>query len=90
MTEIGDHYRPAGEPSQSNVHRVVGRREEVTLLRVTDPDGDRVNSGEIRRCSTAELESQFEPARNPDSRLSPVSSAKNMLSGLYWSFRRFL
>ncbi|MFH5799114.1 hypothetical protein [Haladaptatus sp. CMAA 1911] len=90
MTEIGDHYRPAGEPSDSNVYRVVGREEEVTMLRVTDTDGDRVNSGEIRRCSVAELDAEFEPAKNPDSRFSPVSSAKNMLSGLYWSFRRFL
>lgn len=90
MTEIGDHYWPRGEPSQSNVHRVVGRKDEVTLLRVTDADGKRVNSGEVRRRSPERLDAEFEPAKNPDAGFTPVSDVQNALSWLYWSFRRFL
>ncbi|SHJ99374.1 hypothetical protein [Haladaptatus paucihalophilus] len=90
MQELGEHYRPAGEPPESNVHRVVGRTDGVTLLRVTDADGRRVNSGEIRRCSSATLDEEFEPARNPDAGFNPVSAVGDVLTWLYWSVRKFL
>ncbi|MGA9401361.1 hypothetical protein [Haladaptatus sp.] len=90
MIDVGDHYRPTADGDESGVYRVVGTGDDVVLLRLTDADGTRVHSGELRHCSRDALESDWESARNPDAGLTPGADLKNMLSGVYWSFRRFL
>lgn len=90
MTDVGDHYRPIDDTHEQGVYRVVGKSGGVTLLRITDADGQRIHSGEIRRCSRDALAGEFRPVKNPDAGFTPVSDAQNALSGLYWSVRRFL
>jgi len=87
MVEVGDHYRPGDGGA---VYRVVGTGEPVALLRVTDADGRRAHTGDLRRVAEEELESEFASAGDPDAGLSPVSAVRNALQGLYWSVRRFL
>jgi hypothetical protein len=90
MATVGEHYRlidPAREPC---VYRVVGATDDVTLLRVTDADGRRVNTGEICRISSSTLAAEFKRSENPDSGFTPASSLRNALSGLYWSVRMYL
>ncbi|KZN23652.1 hypothetical protein A4G99_12245 [Haladaptatus sp. R4] len=89
MIDVGDHYRPTADGDGSDVYRVVGTGDDVVLLRLTDADGTRIHSGELRHCSRDALETDWEPAGNPDAGLTPVADLKNVLSGLYWSFRRF-
>lgn len=86
MVETGDHYRDA----DGAIYRVVGTVEDVALLRVTDVDGRRVTSGDLRYGTVATLDASFEPARNPDAGLVPVQAVRNLLSGLYWSVRQLL
>ncbi|WP_435178365.1 hypothetical protein [Halorussus sp. AFM4] len=97
MVEVGEHYRPAegtrdaeGMPLTPGVYRVVGATDEVALLRVTDEDGRRRNTGELRHVAPEMLDAEFEPAADPDAGLSPVRDARNLLSGMYWSVRWFL
>ena len=96
MVEVGEHYRPteatcdvAGIPLTPGVYRVVGATDAVALLRVTDEDGRRANTGELRRVAPATLDAEFASADDPDAGLSPVRDARNLLSGMYWSVRRF-
>lgn len=89
MAEVSDHYRPTDDSHDSGIYRVVGVTDDVTLLRVTDAGGRRVHSGEIRHVSAHTLDAEFEPAENPDAGFSPISAVQNLLSGLYWSVRRF-
>jgi hypothetical protein len=88
--EVGDHYRPTQGDYSGGVYRVVGVTDAVTLLRVTDADGRRVHPGTLRSVQAATLESDFEPAENPDAGLSPGGAVRNAVQGLYWSVRRFL
>ncbi|WP_227355441.1 hypothetical protein [Haladaptatus salinisoli] len=90
MIDVGDHYRPIDHASEPCVYRVVGATDEVTLLRVTDGNGRRVNTGEIRRIAPSALDAEFERAENPDAGFTPVASVRNALSGLYWSVRKYL
>ena len=90
MPDIGDHYRAVDGPTDGPVYRVVGASDEVALLRVTDGDGRRVSSGEVRHVTAGELDARFAAAPDPDAGLTPVRSARNALTGLYWQFRRFL
>jgi hypothetical protein len=85
MTEIGAHYR-SGDTSA--VYRVVGTTDGITLLRVTDGDGRRTHTGDLRRVSEDELDSAFEPAENPDAGVSPVGVLRNLLQGMYWELRK--
>ncbi|NHN58741.1 MULTISPECIES: hypothetical protein [Halorussus] len=96
MVEVGEHYRPAdrirdaeGVPLTPGVYRVVGATRGVVLLRVTDEDGRRAHTGELRHVAPETLDSEFEPADDPDAGLSPVRDARNLLSGMYWNVRRF-
>lgn len=89
MTRAGDHLRPVDDAREPGVYRVVGTGDEITLLRVTDGDGRRVHSGDIRHVAAAEIASAFEPTADPDAGLTPVRSVRNWLQGLYWQFRKF-
>lgn len=100
MVEVGDHYRPvrgdsndtsADDPGESGgpVYRVVGASDEIALLRVTDTDGRRAHTGDLRRVAPETLAEEFERAENPDAGFSPIAEIANLLSGLYWSVRRF-
>jgi len=87
MVEIGSHYRP---PESGAVYRIVGADETIALLRVTDADGRRAHTGDLRQVSRDELEAAFDPASDPDAGIAPVAAVRNLLQGLYWSVRRFL
>jgi hypothetical protein len=89
MPAVGDHYRPAGD-GDSPVYRVVGVDGAVTLLRVTDPEGRRAHTGELRRVETATLAEAFERAADPDRGRSPLGTAHDLLQGVYWDLRKFL
>ncbi|SNZ11993.1 hypothetical protein SAMN06269185_1454 [Natronoarchaeum philippinense] len=90
MVDIGDHYRPTEDDADAGIYRVVGVPDDVTLLRVADADGRRVHTGAIRHVQRATLDADFESASDPDAGLSPVAWLRNLLSGMYWSVRRFL
>ena len=87
---VGDHYRSTRGPHAGSVYRVVGASDEVTFLRITDANGRRAHTGELRSLEAATLASDFEPVEDPDAGLSPVHTARNAIQGLYWSVRRFL
>ncbi len=89
MTDTGDHYRPTTDGDERGVYRVVGTADEIALLRLTDADGNRIHSGYLCHCSRDALDSGWEPAEDPDAGLTPIADIRNMVSGLYWSFRRF-
>ncbi|UPV73719.1 hypothetical protein M0R89_14375 [Halorussus limi] len=96
MVEVGDHYRPArgdsddtGESGDGPVYRVVGATDEIVLLRVTDAAGRRANTGDLRHVASETLTDEFERAENPDADFSPIAEVTNLLSGMYWSVRRF-
>jgi hypothetical protein len=71
---VYDHVRPTGEGDRDSeagaagpVFRVVGvQNDEATLLRVTDADGTREATGEIRQVPLDRLLREFTPAKNPD------------------------
>jgi hypothetical protein len=71
-----DHYRPSD--GEDGVYRVVGTGEPVVLLRVTDADGRRRNTGELRRVSREEL-AAFERVENPDSGFRPMQVVDGMV-----------
>lgn len=72
------------------VYRVVGTADGVTLLRVTDPEGRRRYPGELVRLAPETLRASFEPTENPDEGLALRHRCRTMVSGAYWSVRRFL
>lgn len=71
---VYDHVRPIAEGENGNrtgpagpVYRVVGvERGEATLLRITDADGTREATGDIRHVPLDRLQQEFIPAENPD------------------------
>lgn len=71
---VYDHFRPTGEGEHGGeagdagpVFRVVGvQNDGATLLRVTDADGTRKATGEIRHVTLDRLYRGFTPAENPD------------------------
>jgi hypothetical protein len=86
MPETGGHYRDPGD----DIYRVVGTTDGVTLLRVTDADGRRAHTGDLRRVSRDELDAAFEPAEDPDAGTSPVAAIRNLFQGLYWELRTII
>lgn len=85
-----DHLRPTDEEYRTGVYRVVGTDDEsVTLLRVGDGDGRRVNTGELVTVSAAELDG-FEPAANPDGNRPLAAALVSIPESLYWSLRAFV
>jgi len=91
---VFDHVRLAEDSDVvadaiPGVYRVVGTDDEsVTLLRVTDADGRRANTGELRTVERAHL-SAFEPADNPDDNRSPVAALAGVVDGFGWQLRVF-
>jgi hypothetical protein len=87
--EVYDHVR-AGEdaPVEAGIYRVVGTGESVVLVRLTDADGRRRNTGSVVAVSRETLRSAFEPAPNPDDGfalrkvLAPLTTFPKAL--LYW------
>lgn len=59
----------ATDASERTVYRVVGVDDDrVTLLRLTDAEGNREATGELRYVTRPELESDFVSAGDPDPR----------------------
>jgi hypothetical protein len=87
---VGEHYRATGAGAPPGVYRVVGAGETVALLRVTDAEGRRANTGEVRRVDRSVVDAEFEPAADPDAEFSLSRRVRDQLSGMYWSVRRFL
>lgn len=84
---VFDHVRPTAGPYEDGIYRVVGTDDgSVTLLRVGDADGRRVNTGAIVTVEAAQLE-RFEPAENPDGNRGPGESLLRVPAALYWSVR---
>jgi hypothetical protein len=87
-----DHYRPAGATVDcpAGVYRVVGVDDEsVTLLRVGDAEGRRVNTGETVAVDRQAL-AGFVTAENPDGRPSPGAAIAALGGAAYWSTRAFV
>lgn len=63
---VYDHYRPRGDDAP--VFRVVRADGPVALLRLTDDEGNREATGDLRHVDRDELDAAFEPAGNPDPR----------------------
>lgn len=64
---VYDHYRPRGDDAP--VFRVVGvDDEQVTLLHLTDDEGNREATGDLRYVDRDEFAAAFHPADNPDPR----------------------
>lgn len=85
-----DHLEPDGADYPSGTYRVVGLPEgSVTLLRVTDGDGSRANTGEVIHVSREDLD-EFEPAENPDAGFSPVRWVANVVDGMVQEVRMLL
>ncbi|MFB6188866.1 MAG: hypothetical protein ABEI57_03195 [Halapricum sp.] len=72
------------------VYRVVGTSEgSVTLLRVGDADGRRINTGDI---TTVDRETfrAFESAENPDGNRSLATILARIPRTVYWQVRAFV
>ncbi len=91
---VFDHVRlvedsDAVADAMPGVYRVVGTHDDsFTLLRVTDADGHRANTGDLLSVEHAHL-SAFEPADNPDGNRSPVAALAGAADGLVWQLRVF-
>lgn len=84
------HYRPAEGDLPAGVYRVVGATEDdVTLLRVGDADGRRVNTGEVYAVPTDEVDS-FERVENPDGNRPLGETLTAPIVAGYWGLRAFL
>ncbi len=82
---VYDHYRLTEGADAGAVFRVVGVDEnagQVTLLRLTDTDGSREATGDLRHVGRHRLDRAFTPADNPDPRFEkPDYLAGVMLLG---------
>ncbi|MBX0303869.1 hypothetical protein [Haloarcula salinisoli] len=84
---VYDHLRSTDPDDDDAVYRVVGTRpESVTLLRVSDGDGRRANTGEVVTVSHETL-STFETVENPDGNRGLLGTVGSVVSGAYWSLR---
>ncbi len=82
---VYDHLRSTDPDDDDAIYRVVGTRpDSVTLLRVSDGDGRRANTGEVLTISREALDS-FESAANPDG--GALTTLRSMVSGGYWALR---
>lgn len=83
---IGEHVEYSGSEHAPGVCRVVGVDEEtVTLLRVTDADGNRRATGEV--VTTERPLTDVESTPDPDAGIDPVRWLRNQLDGLVWTVR---
>jgi hypothetical protein len=87
---VYDHLRPNEADVDPGVYRVVGTPDEtVTLLRVGDANGRRVNTGAVVQIDRAAL-AGFEPADNPDGNRSASENVGGFLSDFGWQIRTFV
>jgi len=87
---VYDHVRPVDSDHRDGTYRVVGSGEgAVTLLRVADADGRRINTGELVTVGNDEF-AGFDPAENPDGNRSPGAVVRSTLEAGYWSIRVFV
>ncbi|WP_313691488.1 hypothetical protein [Halorarum halobium] len=85
---VYDHFRPADADHPDGVYRVVGAGERgVTLLRVGDARGRRVNTGELLRLDALD---GFESAENPDGNRRAGDVVASTVKTAYWSVRAFV
>ena len=86
---VYDHYRTTDADYEDGVYRAVGTDDEtVTLLRVGEPDGRRVNTGEVITVSRDELDG-FESSENPDGNRPFGEILLSVPETAYWSVRAF-
>lgn len=87
---VYDHYKAPGEEYTEGVYRVVGTGGGgVTLLRVGDPSGRRVNTGELVSVTHGELDG-FEGAENPDGNRPLTETLASVPKTVYWSLWGFV
>jgi len=95
MTHLPDpneHFRATAEAAvEQGVYRVVGSpADEVTLLRVTDAEGNRRHTGHVVRVASSTLATSFEPAENPDLGFHPLEIVDRLVmsvKAVYWLVR---
>jgi hypothetical protein len=71
---VYDHFRPteevegdSGAGTAGPIFCIVGaQNDEATLLRITDADGNREATGDVRHVPLDRLQREFIPAENPD------------------------
>lgn len=90
---VFDHVRLSGDADAVDatpaVYRVVGTDDEsLTLLRVTDAEGRRANTGDLLHVEREHL-SAFESAENPDDNRSFAAALAGQVDGLTWQLRVF-
>lgn len=86
-TSADDAARPRADPG---VYRVVGTDESsVTLLRVGDADGFRVNTGHVVTVDRTAL-TTFDSAENPDGTRPLSGKARGFVTSLVWNLRAFV
>jgi hypothetical protein len=84
---VYDHLRSTDPDDDDAVYRVVGTASgTVTLLRVSDGDGRRANTGEVLTISRAALDS-FEAADNPDGNRGLLGTVRSAAGAGYWALR---
>ena len=84
---VYDHLRSTDPDDDDAIYRVVGTgTESVTLLRVSDGDGRRANTGEVVTVSRDALDA-FESVENPDGNRGLVGTLRSAVSGGYWALR---
>jgi len=87
---VYDHFRLTDLDRPDGVYRVVGTDDDtVTVLRVADADGRRVNSGEIVTVRSDEL-AEHPEVENPDGNRPIREAVTSSLEMTYWSLRVFL
>lgn len=84
-----DHVSLSETEYPDGIYRVVGTSDEsVTLLRVGEPDGRRVNTGEVVTVDTEEFAS-LESAENPDGNRPLGEAVVSIFTTSYWSIWAF-
>ena len=87
---VYDHFSPTDTGYPDGTYRVVGTSGEgVTLLRVADTDGRRINTGEIVTASYDDFDG-FDPTENPDGNRPLGSALTSGVEMVYWSVRVFV
>ncbi len=84
---VYDHLRSTAPDADGATYRVVGTgADTVTLLRVSDGNGRRANTGEVVTVPRESLDA-FETAENPDGNRSLGATLRSAGSAVYWSLR---
>jgi len=87
--DVYDHFRATDAGVPDGIYRVVGSDDgSVTLLRVGDPDGSRVHTGEVVTVDSETVE-RLAPAENPDGNESLAAAVASAVRTGYWSLRAF-